>query len=204
MTLVLLQVAWQLTLVAKASVVDGRETCQPVAMLQFAISLDVVLTSCEIPHEVAPVHEVELIAEEELHIVGLGRNLHASALCIFVRNGLAFHTTEPLLIEALVLVAVDAREEHALIAWIHVFKLLVGNHVLVLLVGTCLFLLLINFRTFLGVVNQSALCVFHHFWYRIVGLSVEERTVAILLTSEVFTKCEHILRRVLVHWRVGV
>ena len=40
-------------------------------MFWFAIALNVVLTSGKVPHEVAPVHEVALIGEEEADVVNL-------------------------------------------------------------------------------------------------------------------------------------
>ena len=41
--------------------VDEWNTCNPVSVLYFSITLDVVLATCEVPHEVAPVHEVHLV-----------------------------------------------------------------------------------------------------------------------------------------------
>ena len=40
-------------------------------MLRFAVALYVVLTACEVPHEVAPVHEIALIRQEETEVVPL-------------------------------------------------------------------------------------------------------------------------------------
>ena len=40
-------------------------------MLQFTITLDVILTTGEVPHEVAPVHEITLVGEEEPDIFEL-------------------------------------------------------------------------------------------------------------------------------------
>ena len=66
MTLVVLQVIGQKRLVAQAGVVNKWYTCKPVAVFQFTVSLNVVLTTCEVPQEVTPVHPVALIGEEEL------------------------------------------------------------------------------------------------------------------------------------------
>ena len=61
MTLVLLQLIRQQRLVTQTDVVDEGDTREPVAVLEFAITLDVVLTARKVPHEVSPVHEVALV-----------------------------------------------------------------------------------------------------------------------------------------------
>ena len=70
-TFVHLQVIRQLTLITETGVVEERDSRDPVAVLWFTIALDVVLTTGKVPHEVAPVHEVALIRQEELDIVDL-------------------------------------------------------------------------------------------------------------------------------------
>ena len=70
-SLILLQVIRQLALVAQHGVVDKRNARNPVAMLWLAVALNVVLSSGKVPHEVAPVHEVALVGEEEAYVVPL-------------------------------------------------------------------------------------------------------------------------------------
>ncbi len=65
MTLVALaELVGQERLVAKAGVVNQRNPRNPVAKMRLAVALYVVLSSGKIPHEVAPVHMVELVVEE--------------------------------------------------------------------------------------------------------------------------------------------
>ena len=40
-------------------------------MLRFSVALNVVLATSEVPHEVAPVHKVALVGEEEADVVHL-------------------------------------------------------------------------------------------------------------------------------------
>ena len=67
--LVVLQLVGQQRLVAEEVVVDERETGEDIAFLTLAIALYVVLTAYEVPEEVAPVHIVALVGDEELHVV---------------------------------------------------------------------------------------------------------------------------------------
>ena len=58
-------------MVAKTPVVKPVETGYPVAVLEFTIALKVVLTTCKVPHEISPIHEVALIGEEEADVLQL-------------------------------------------------------------------------------------------------------------------------------------
>ena len=49
-------------------------------MFQLAISLHIVLPSCKVPHEVAPIHEVTLIRKEEPNVVHLAGHLYHHGL----------------------------------------------------------------------------------------------------------------------------
>ena len=71
MTLVLLQVIWKQILVTQTGVIDEGDTREPVAVFHLSVTLDVVLTAGEVPHEVAPVHEVTLVGEEETDVLQL-------------------------------------------------------------------------------------------------------------------------------------
>ena len=103
-------------------------------MLQLSIALQVVLSTSKVPHEVAPVHPVALVADEEAHILKLRRNLHADHLTTAVVHLLM--TTDfahPTLIVAAVGRAVHAGEEHVLC----ILVLVLGTYyeVLIFLVG---------------------------------------------------------------------
>ena len=71
MTFVVLQVVGQFALVAQSHVVNERNAGEPVAMFQFAMALDVILSARKIPHEIAPVHEITLVGKEEVEILQL-------------------------------------------------------------------------------------------------------------------------------------
>ena len=66
-------------------------------MLQFSISLNVILTAGKVPHEVTPVHEVTLIRQEEADILNEGRHLHLYylAAAVIVRD-ITFYPTDTL------------------------------------------------------------------------------------------------------------
>ena len=61
MSFVVLELVRQLALVAKHQIVYEREAGYPVAVLGLAVTLYVVLTAGEVPHEIPPVHEVALV-----------------------------------------------------------------------------------------------------------------------------------------------
>ena len=58
---VVFQLIGQCRLVSQTPVVQPTETTYPVAMFQFALTLNIILTACEIPHEIAPIHEIALV-----------------------------------------------------------------------------------------------------------------------------------------------
>ncbi len=66
----------KLALVAEPPVVEERYTGNPVAVFQLSVALYVVLPSCEVPHEVTPIHEVTLVRKEEADVFCLCRNLN--------------------------------------------------------------------------------------------------------------------------------
>ena len=65
-------------------------------MLEFTVTLDVVLPTGEVPHEVTPVHEVTLVAEEETDILELAGHLDHHRLATAVVGYLrAVDTSHP-------------------------------------------------------------------------------------------------------------
>ena len=170
-------------------------------MLEFAIALYVVLTASKVPHEVAPIHEVTLIREEELQVLEHRRHFHVHHLATAVEgyNG-TIDATHPLLVGLGVAGGVHAREQHVLCVLISV---LMAHHE----VGVLLVL-----RGFLAAAVDGSALVHHGLAHvaiglqrhlRGVGTSVEQRAVAILVAAQIATKCKDVLGRVLVHRRVG-
>ena len=96
MTLVVLQVIGQLALVTQTGIVEEGDAGNPVAVLQLAVALYLILPAAEVPHEVAPVHEVALVAEEELDVLKLRRHLHHDVLAAaVVRHLRALYAAHP-------------------------------------------------------------------------------------------------------------
>ena len=86
MTFVFLQFSRQQTLIAKHRIINKRNTGNPVAFRYFSIRLQVILTTGEIPHKIAPVHEIDLISEEETQVFAKSRTIVRfllSAIVIF-------------------------------------------------------------------------------------------------------------------------
>ena len=113
-SLVVLQFLWQKALVAVHEVVDERDAGDPVAVLYFAAALDVVLSSGKVPHEVAPVHEVELVGEEEPDIVPLCGHVHHQHLSALVVGDVISGDVLPGFVISGVCRTVHAGEEHVL------------------------------------------------------------------------------------------
>ena len=67
-SLILLQFVRQLFLIAIHGIVDEGDTSEPVSVFLLAIALKTVLTAGKVPHEVAPIHEVNLIGHEEIQV----------------------------------------------------------------------------------------------------------------------------------------
>ena len=86
----------------------------PVAMFYFSLSLYVILASGKIPHEISPVHVVQLVDKEErCYPIGSGLSPSPS-----VRTGRREParplSAQPVFVGLCVCVAVHAREEHIL------------------------------------------------------------------------------------------
>ena len=204
MPLILFQFGRQLRLVTQHRVIDKRNTRYPVTLAHIAVRLQVVLTAGKVPHKVTPIHEVYLVAEEEAHILCKGRaitRLMTSAVLIA-------HTLSvdigPFLIG---LHMVTIRRPHT---WERHLKLL---HILIRLLVP---------RTIIAVrltVNMRSWCIlcittlhnrltditFYLQLHRcIIRLAVQQRRITILLTIQIILQREYIIRRVLVHRRIGI
>ena len=160
-------------------------------MFQFAVTLQVVLSAGEIPHEVAPIHEIALVGKEETDIFQLGWHLHHDIFATsVVGNFRAVDTTHPRLVSLCMCLVIHAGEEHVLC--ILQFILVAYNEVGVLFVFVCFLLTLVDGSTIL-IVGTADVTVDIKFHLRGVCLSVEKRTVTILITAQVVAKCEDVL-----------
>ena len=204
-TLVCFQVVGQLALVAQTGIVDKRNTCNPVAVLGLAHALDVILASAEVPHEVAPVHEAQLIGGEETEIVNLSRNLqllHLAVARVVIYN-IIMQLTQPRLILRSLAAVPDAREQHILS--IDIVSLATHLLVNIRLVGRPLLLALVDVLTLRALRNKAVgvLGVGLPLQLRVEGRAVEQRLLAILVTGQIVTDGKDVLGRVLVHRRIG-
>ena len=192
MSLVLLQFSRQHALVAQTGIIDKRETGNPVTMLQFSVTLDIVLTSGKVPHKVAPVHKVALIAQEETDVLQLtGHLYHHLFATAVVRHLSAIHTTHPRFVSGSMTGIVHTWEQHILC--ILVFILGAYYKVRVLLIGSSLLLTLI-YRLTLTHHRLAVVAILLQSYLRGVGWSIEQRTLTVLLTSQVITQRKDILR----------
>ena len=98
--------------------------------------------------------------------------------------------------------AVHTREERAELLDVLVLSLLVCYDVLVLLGGIDFLLLAPYVVALLDGWSDGVVAGRNPFDFSVVVWSVEQRTVAVLLTVEVALEAEHVVRRVLVHRRI--
>ncbi len=155
-------------------------------MLRLAVALDVVLPSGEVPQEVAPVHEVHLVREEVAQVLAEGGQIAA-----------LLHAAHPRLVAGVVQRVVHTGEEHVL--GIVVLRL-VAHHVVTR-----------HARLRRAAVNRRTLVRAGHHVVALllvvqlagVGTAVEQRGVAVLLAGQVAAQGEDVVRRVLVHRRIG-
>ena len=101
-------------LIAHQQVVDKRDSGDPVAVFYFSAALDIVLSSGKVPHEVAPVHEVELVGEEEFDVFPLVWYVDHYHFTALVVGYVMPFDVYPLLVEGRVCRAVHTWEKHIL------------------------------------------------------------------------------------------
>ena len=170
-------------------------------MLSLTIALDVVLTSGEVPHEVAHVHVVNLVAEEELEVLEEGRDTDSGLGTVVVgHHGITpLYAAQQTLVgcSMAVVVAVHAGEEH--VHLVFVFLVIAYDFILVLLVGRGLLLALIDGSSLLAL-GRTVLIIGYG---GVIDRTIEEGTLTVLLTSQVLAEGEDILGRVLVHGGIG-
>ena len=122
MRLVVLDEAGKGILVAQALGVDGLDAADPVALGDPPMPLDVVLAAGEVPQEVAPVHPVHLVLEEEPQVLAHGGLVDDRGLALAVRGPYrGALEVAPLLVFGLVLRlrTVHPREQHGELRIVH-------------------------------------------------------------------------------------
>ena len=199
MSLILAEFSWQFALVAIQRIVNEWNTRNPVAFGEFAMGLKVVLATSEIPHKITPVHEVHLITEEELKVLAEGWAVLCLCLStIVIFNAFTLNISPRFIgIHMVRLRRVHTGEEHLKLVHIHIRVLVTRNHITVLL--TVLFGCWCILRMSLFLYRHAHIALDIQLNRRIVGLSVEQWCIAILLAVEVVLEREDIIWRVLIH-----
>ena len=200
-SLILLQFVGQLFLVAIYGIVDEGDTSEPVAVFLLTIALIAVLTAGKVPHEIAPVHEVDLIGYEEVQIVPLRG--HLAILEVATRSGIVDITeldvsSQPVVVSLRMCAGIHTWEEH-----LHARRILQRFETLNIFISVGFVSLCLLFAVVLrcGIINGLSVGI--KVGLRSESLAEEERCLAILVTTEVATQREDVLGRVLIHWWIG-
>src|SRR5574344_255434 len=132
---VVLQLGRQIALIAQHGIVDERNTAAPVAMSHFSIALDIVLTTHEVPHKVTPVHETDLILQEENKVLTKSRIDGRIDLTHIGVTDVVSLDVGPLLIgcNMVGLLAIHTRERHQELFAVVVLLLVIVKYVMVVL-----------------------------------------------------------------------
>ena len=173
------------SLVAQHQPVDEADAALPVALERIARNrtVYVVLAADEIPHEIAPVHPVELIAEEIFEILAHGRHLIAAAVHIYVARAGSAVIYIPVVEVAMTFVAAPhPREEHLGLGIIHRMHLASGLDV--------------------AVAHRCPVPAVLELVCGVIGLAVYERIAAVLFASQVAHQGVRVVRLVLVGRRL--
>ena len=204
MSLIVCNIQRHILLRTYQSLINEGNTGDPVTIRYLAMALNIILATREVPHKVTPVHEIQLIGEEETQVLREGRLHHGSHLPTTVElHRRTFHL-RPLFVSLHVGAtgAVHTGEKHIQLIHILILRLITRDVVAILLLLVLLddttpsrFALLRNRDA-----RTSLILTLH---LRHVGLSVEQRSLTILLTCQIGTQCEDVLRSVLVHRRIG-
>ena len=171
-------------------------------MFEFALSLYIVLTAAEVPHEVAPIHEITLIGEEEAQVLPLRGHLHVDQFTtIVVGRQATFDTSHPTFIGIGPLRVPHAREQHVLSIHHSILRL---SHEVFVALTCCLGSAFIDRCPLLDLrTHHTGPCDRLEHRLRRIGLTIEERSLTILVACQIACQREDILGRVLVHWRIG-
>ena len=174
-------------------------------MGNLAHALNVVLAASEVPHEVTPVHVVQLVVHKEaqvLHHGGLGLHLLAVGIAIDVQRGgcldLGTLHTDPIDILTLALFVMDAREDHVLFGT--VFVSLLGTKFLIAvgIIGVFLHLGGILHGALLGGGLHHAITLVLVHDVAVEGAAINQRGLTILLTAQVLGQGVSVVGRILI------
>ena len=200
MSLILTKFRWQFALVAIQSIINKRNTRNPLSFSNFSMRLEVILTTSEVPHEVTPIHKVYLITKEEAEVLTKSWAIIRFCLsAVVIAHFLAFNIRPRLVgIHMVLLSRVHTWEEHLKLVHVFVARLVPSYHIAVFLPSWCRSIL----RMTLLLYRYTHIALHIKFHRSIVCLSVEQWCITILLTVEVVFQREDIIRRVLIHWRI--
>ena len=166
--------------------------------------LEIVLTTSKVPHEIAPIHEIDLVTEEELEVLSKSWAIVCFGLsAIFITYFFALDICPCFVsIHMVCLARVHTWEEHFELVHVYI-GILVPRYYIAIFLALDLWC-----RSILGMslfLNRYTHIALHLEFYRcVVCLSVEQRCISILLAVEVVLEREDIVGGVLVHWRVGI
>ena len=168
------------------------------------MTLYIVLPSGEIPHEITPVHEIQLISEEITQVLDKCRFHHRHHLATTVELHRCTLYLRPLLIGRYMIssATIHTGEKHTQLIHVFVFRIVTRDIIMILLVFIFLNdtapsrLTLFRYRY-----ASAALVLTLHL--RDIGLTVDQRSLTVLLASQIGTQGKDILRSVLVHRRIG-
>ena len=185
---------------ADKHLVDRLDTGNPVTVHHLAISLNIVLTSGEVPHKVTPVHEVQLISEEITQIFGKRRFHHRHILTTTVELHRFSLKLRPFLISSHmgIDITVHTREKHIQLIHIFIIDIMTGNEIFIFFIRIFLDHTAPYSFTFLSdrcTVSSLVLT----FYLRSKCLSVDQRCLTVLFACQIRTQCEDIARCILVH-----
>ena len=203
------------TLITKTGIVYEGDTANPVALINGTVALNIVLTAGKVPHEISPIHVIELIAEEELHVFtesgsdfcGFLQGIAFSINIFGSRNRRTGHPaatfTEPVGISSLVLGTVYARKNHVKLRGHDIFLFASSHDIFILFTGNSFNLLGVKLLTLSGQGSSSVIARHLINDAGVESLAIKKRPLAVLLAVKVGREREHIVRSILIHRRMS-
>ena len=204
MTLVVSNVRRHILLRTYQNLVDKLDTGDPVTIQYLPMALDVVLTSGEVPHEITPIHEIELVCEEEAEILTESRlhdRSHLSTTTVF--DWYTLHIG-PLFISRDVtrITTEHTWKQHVQFIHILIFRIVMGDIITILFVRILFDHPTIGRCTLFGDSSTSSPLILP-FHLRYVGLTIDQRSLSILFTRQIGTQRKDITGCILVHGGIG-
>ena len=186
------------------SFVNRLDTRYPIPMRNLSMTLDIVLTTREIPHEVTPIHEVQLISKKETEVLGKSRLDHRLRFpTVGEFHRLTFDIC-PFLIRIYMIgiTTVHAREKHIQLIDKLVISFMAGNVILILLTRILLDYTCPSRRTLFGY-RSTVVSFLYTLHLGNISLPVKKWSLSILLTSQICTQSKNIAWRILIHRRIS-